>query len=173
MLIFLIAAISVIIDQLTKLWASSALTTEATSVIPGIINFRYVENRGIVFGFFQNGTLIVTIITSIFVCFIIFFLVKYRKNLTRPVNICLAIVLGGALGNLIDRVFAGYVVDFIEFAFVEFAVFNFADICITVGAVALLIYLLFFEQGRVLLKGLYADGKERTGRNDGSGKDNH
>lgn len=163
MLEAIIICASVVIDQLTKLWASSALTGEAVGIIPGIINFRYVENRGMAFGLFQNGTVILAVLTGIFICVMVYLLYRYKSKTTRPFRICLSLIIGGAVGNLIDRIFAGFVVDFIEFDFVNFAVFNFADICVTVGAAALLIYLIFFEKGKNMLKGLDSDGRGQKG----------
>ena len=164
----IIAAV-VIIDQLTKMWVSSSLGSDVLRVIPGLFNFRYIENRGMAFGLFQNGTLILSITSAIFAAVMIFIIYRYKKKTTRPFNIFLALIAGGAIGNLIDRVFAGFVVDFIEFAFVDFAVFNFADICVTIGGIMLIVYLCFFKKGRNIVKGIDSDGR-KDGEKDG--KDN-
>ena len=157
---------AVIIDQLTKLWVSGNLTPQATEVIPGIINFRYVENRGMAFGLFQNGTLVLSVITGIAILLMFFVIYKYKKKTTRFFRVSLAAIAGGAIGNFIDRVVLGFVVDFIEFDFVNFAVFNFADICVTVGAVLLFVYLLFIKEGKEMMKGFDDNGRGKNSGNE-------
>ena len=100
------------------------------------------------FGLFGNGTWILTIASLVLSVLLTIVIVKYRKKYPRFPMICVALILSGAIGNLIDRAFAGYVVDFIEFAFVNFAVFNVADVCVTVGTVMLIVYMLFFMNKR-------------------------
>lgn len=161
-----VVVIAVIIDQLTKYFASGNLTSDAFRVIPGIINFRYVENRGMAFGMFQNGTIILSVLTGIFIILMFFIVYKYKAKTTKFFRICFSLIIGGAVGNFIDRVFAGFVVDFIEFDFVNFAVFNFADICVTIGAILLFIYLLLCKEGRTMMKGFDDDGRGKKSGND-------
>ncbi len=149
MLETIIVFLGVILDQLTKLWASGSLQgAGVVQVIPGVLNFRYIENTGMAFGLFGNGTWILTIASLVLSVLLTIVIVKYRKKYPRFPMICVALILSGAIGNLIDRAFAGYVVDFIEFAFVNFAVFNVADVCVTVGTVMLIVYMLFFMNKR-------------------------
>lgn len=150
-----VMAAVVLLDQLTKLWASATFVGASTAAIPGVVNFCYVENTGAAFSMFSNGTLWLTIFSLLMAGILIFAIYRYKKQTTRPLRIFLAMIAGGAIGNLIDRVFAGYVVDFIEFAFMEFAVFNVADIFVTLGAIFLVIYVLFMKNGRkIFMKGL-------------------
>ena len=114
---------------------------EYINVIDGFLRFRYVENTGAVFGSFATHTVLLTILSIILLVFTIYFLVT-NKSKSKLVNFCLLLMISGGIGNIIDRIRLKYVVDYIEPLFVEFAVFNFADCLITVGAFALIIYLI-------------------------------
>ncbi len=111
------------------------------NVIDGVLRFRYVENTGAIFGSFAAHTAVLTVFSLILLIATIIFLVK-NKDKSKIVNVCLVLMISGGLGNIIDRIRLKYVVDFIEPLFVDFAVFNFADCLITVGAFALVIYLI-------------------------------
>ena len=115
---------------------------EYTTVIDGVLRFRYVENTGAVFGSFAAHTVFLTVFSIILLAFTIYFLVT-NKSKSKLVNFCLLLMISGGIGNIIDRIRLQYVVDYIEPLFVEFAVFNFADCLITVGAFALIGYLIF------------------------------
>ena len=118
------------------------------------------------FGLFQNGTLVLSVITGIAILLMFFVIYKYKKKTTRFFRVSLAAIAGGAIGNFIDRVVLGFVVDFIEFDFVNFAVFNFADICVTVGAVLLFVYLLFIKEGKEMMKGFDDNGRGKNSGNE-------
>lgn len=166
----LVVFLGVILDQLSKIWAVQNYTSAAVEVIPGILSFTYVENTGAAFGLFSGNTLALTIVSCVLAVVLGAVLIKYRKSCNLFSRISLALMLAGAIGNLIDRIFAGYVVDFIRFDFVHFAVFNVADTFITVGTVLLLISILFFEKdGRYSLKKQQVQGKHaKTAGEDGS-----
>lgn len=116
----------------------------SVTVIPGILDFTYVENRGAAFGMLSNSRWIFMTVSVVFIFVLIYVLKqKYSANALYTVSLCL--FLGGGIGNMIDRIFLGYVVDFIEFTFVDFAVFNIADSAISVGAVLFVVYLIFFD----------------------------
>ncbi len=161
MLEAVIAVGLIVIDQLTKMWAAGALKDGMIQVIPGVINFRYTENTGAAFSLLSNGTLFLTILSAIMSVVLIFIIYRYKKSTTRMFNACLAMITAGAIGNLIDRIILGYVVDFIEFAFVDFAVFNVADACVTVGAIALVIYVAFTKKGREIFKSFDSGPKNK------------
>ncbi len=114
---------------------------EYVNVIDGILRFRYVENTGAVFGSFATHTVLLTILSIVLLVFTIYFLIT-NKSKSKLVNFCLLLMISGGVGNIIDRIRLQYVVDYIEPLFIEFAVFNFADCLITVGAFALIIYLI-------------------------------
>lgn len=105
----------------------------------GLFRLRYVENTGAAFSSFSNSTAALSAVTVIvIVACLIYLFTHVGKN--RFVDITFLLIIPGGAGNVIDRIAKGYVVDFIEPVFVNFAVFNFADCCITVGAFMLLGY---------------------------------
>ena len=136
----------IIFDQLTKWLVITNIKENSITVIQNILNFTYVENKGVAFGINSNGG-ISNIIISIFVIIIIIrFMVKQREMTNKFTNISLALILAGGFGNLIDRIFRGYVVDFISFTLFkrEMSIFNIADMYITIGVI-LLIYIVLKE----------------------------
>ncbi len=129
------------VDQFIKYLVVEYLKPiEYIDVIDGFLRFRYVENTGAVFGSFATHTVLLTIFSVILLVFTIYFLIT-NKSKSKLVNFCLLLMISGGVGNIIDRIRLQYVVDYIEPTFVNFAVFNFADCLITVGAFALIIYL--------------------------------
>lgn len=134
---FLIAGAVVIIDQVTK---AIALTELASAVsIPAIgkiVSLTLVKNTGAAFGLFKYQTTAFIFISLIAIAFTVFYLAKKKVSFYLP----FALILGGAAGNLIDRLRFGYVVDFIDLHF--WPVFNIADSCITIGAVSLFVIIL-------------------------------
>ncbi|MCP2240823.1 signal peptidase II [Thermoanaerobacterium thermosaccharolyticum] len=140
----IIVFIAIIIDQLSKYFAVKYLKPIGSfPIINNIFHFTYVENRGAAFGILQNRTLFFIIITVIVGTILIYSIVKIPGSTFYKFT--LSMILGGAIGNLIDRVRLGYVVDFIDFKFFP-AVFNLADSMIVVGAF-LLCYILIFKKG--------------------------
>lgn len=130
------------LDQLFKFLVIEYLKPiEYVDVITGVLRFRYVENTGAVFGSFATQTLLLTVFSVVLLVFTIVFLIK-NKNKSKFINVCLLLMISGGIGNILDRIRLRYVVDFIEPIFVDFAVFNFADCLITVGAFALIGYLI-------------------------------
>lgn len=114
---------------------------EYFDVIENVLRLRYVENTGAVFGSFATHTLFLTVFSVILLCIVIYYLISNR-NQSKLVNFCLLLMISGGVGNIIDRIRLHYVVDYIEPLFIDFAVFNFADCLITVGAFSLIIYLI-------------------------------
>jgi signal peptidase II len=139
---------SVLLDQLTKLWAIESLALyESIEAIPFLINFCHIKNPGAAWGMFSDNRWVFIVISSVAIIGLPIFLYKYRKA-PFLFGFSLSLIIGGAIGNMIDRLFApnGYVTDFIEFAFMDFPVFNVADICVCVGAFMLFIYLAFLDK---------------------------
>ena len=129
----------VAIDQLSKYLVLTGLKPVGTmTVIDEFLQFRYVENTGAAFSMLSNNTTFLSVITSLIMIAIltVLFTGKIKDKLQCA---ALIIVVAGGIGNLIDRVARGFVVDFIEFTFVDYAVFNVADIFVTIGAVLLVI----------------------------------
>lgn len=140
------AVIIIALDQITKyLTVANIPLGEEIAAIPGLFHFTYIRNTGASFSMLEgNGWLFIGVLLIFTV--ILAVLLK-RKVITKPFEIwCLAAIWGGGVGNAIDRIHLGYVVDMIEVEFMRFAVFNVADIFITCGCIALIIYVLFFDR---------------------------
>ena len=146
MLYMFLALIIAALDQLSKAITVHYLRfNETVDIIPGVLSFTRVKNTGIAFSMLSNSGWILTVIIIILILVVIFAML--RMKLTTFERICLSLVLGGAVGNLLDRIFYGYVLDMIEVKFVKFAVFNFADCCITVGCIMFAVaYLVFHDR---------------------------
>jgi signal peptidase II len=144
--IIIIAGI-ILFDQLIKVAAANilpALPGHTFVFIPGFASFTYVQNTGAAFSLFANATWVLTILSIVLVVALFFILYKTRKVRSVLLKMSLMFIIGGAIGNMIDRLFLGFVRDMIEFTFVNFAVFNVADSFVTIGAVLLGVYLLFY-----------------------------
>ena len=147
MLIYTLATVLIIIiDQLTKILAAVNLSfTTKISLIPGIINLVYLENTGAAFSILSDKVEILGVISVLFCIALIVYAYKKRPESVLQ-RISLTLIFAGAAGNAIDRIARGYVIDFIETAFMDFPVFNIADIAITVGAALLIIHVIFFDK---------------------------
>jgi len=144
LVLFGIAALCVLIDQLTKFWAVAWLQPHGDIPLwKGVLHLHYAQNTGMAFSLFAEHTWILAAATSVLITALCVFSILKRKELPLFCLIVLGMIIGGGIGNLIDRVFLGYVVDFIYFKLIDFAIFNGADSCISVGSVLLMIYLLF------------------------------
>lgn len=141
----LLLAVLIFIDQITKHYADLYLKDkEAISVIDGVFEFHYLENRGAAFGMLQNQKAFFIIIASIILIAIVYVLIKTPNNKKyNKLHIALVFVASGAIGNMIDRIRHDYVVDFLYFSLIDFPIFNVADIYVTCSAVYLVILLLF------------------------------
>jgi len=136
-------AVLVAIDQLIKYYAVTLLEPIGSfPLLDGILQLSYVENTGAAFGSFSKYTVLLSVFTGIvLLCGFVYLLSGKCKPMF--VYISAILILAGGAGNLIDRVFRGFVVDYIEPLFIEFAVFNFADMLVCVGAALLIIYLIY------------------------------
>lgn len=133
------------IDQSLKYFARTHFKFgENLSVIPNLLDVTYVENRGAAFGILQNQQWFFILFT-LFVISLLVYLIKF-KSFNHKLFIASSILLiSGGIGNLIDRVYLGYVVDYMKFSFFT-TVCNFADICIVVGTMFLGVYILFYHK---------------------------
>ncbi|MDD6187574.1 MAG: signal peptidase II [Oscillospiraceae bacterium] len=133
------------LDRFSKILAVKYLSGGTpVTVIPHILGLRYTENTGAAFSMLSKNTdflIIITIVSMAFLVYLIF-IKKYGTVIERAL---MTVVLAGGIGNLIDRIVSGYVVDYFEFLFMNFAVFNVADIYITVGITLYLVYALCEE----------------------------
>ncbi|NLH01027.1 MAG: signal peptidase II [Clostridiales bacterium] len=148
MLYAIVAVIILILDQAVKYWTTSniVLNSPPKTFIPGIIDLTNVHNSGAAFGIFkESGRWFFVAMTLLFAVAVVYILSKniIKGKLGRWT---LVMVLAGGLGNCIDRIINGYVVDMFSFKFVEFAVFNVADIFVTVCGIIFCLYLLFHKE---------------------------
>ena len=146
-LMALMGALAVAADQLSKLWIveNIPLYTEKTA-IPGLFHLTYVQNTGAAFSSFQGMRWLFVAIFVILTVGVIWEFSKKRLPFTRFDRWCIALVYAGGLGNMIDRVRLGYVVDMIAVDFMNFPVFNVADCFITCGCILLMVSLVFFNR---------------------------
>lgn len=153
----LLIAVLLGVDQLAKYWAANVLRAQGDVMIwPNVFHFTYVENRGAAFGMLQNKQWFFVIMTVIVLAFIIWYWKSIPCNKWGSwMKFALILIISGALGNLIDRVVRGYVVDFLYFVLIDFPVFNIADICVVIGVGILMPVLLFgdIEPGKATNEG--------------------
>ena len=146
MIYIIIGALVLIGDILTKLWASGTLADIGMiPIIRGVFNLTYVENSGVAFGMMRDKRIIfVTLSVVILVILGIYFYRAKNKNIWLRLGTVL--IFSGSIGNMIERVSKGYVVDFLDFCLINFPVFNIADIAVCIGAVALVVHFLFYAE---------------------------
>ena len=142
----IIVALLVLADQFTKWLAIRELMGQDAFVVwKGVFELQYLENRGAAFGVFQNQKvffIIMTVLTLILIGYFYRLTPVSRKYL--PLRLCILFIAAGALGNFIDRVFRGFVVDFFYFSLIDFPIFNVADIYLTVTIGVLAVLILFY-----------------------------
>jgi len=147
----LVAALAA--DQLAKLWAREVLLAQhggALALWPGVVGWRFADNAGAAFSALAGQKWFLIAASSVLVVAVLAYLI-FRRDMPSSLRAGLALIAAGGIGNLIDRLRFGYVVDFIEFQFMRFAIFNFADICITFGV-------------GIVIIGMLVTGGERVGR---------
>ena len=138
LLVFVFAALVALLDQFFKRWIMITISSGGeTVVIPRILNLIYVRNYGAAFGIFSGNRWPLAGVMLLVVIVLIIVLLRYNGNFWARLG--LAAVLGGGVGNLFDRVVRGYVVDMFELQFVNFAIFNIADIFITLGGILFIV----------------------------------
>lgn len=144
MIYIVIAALLVVLDQVVKFLIRTTMALGASMVlIPDVLGITYVQNTGAAFSSFSNSTLILAGI-SLAVSLLLILAITLRWVRHPFGRFTLMLILAGAMGNFIDRAVMGYVTDMIQVLFVKFAVFNVADMFVVVGAVLLVIYVIFF-----------------------------
>ena len=131
------------LDQLFKYLIVSHFELNQTQVlIPNILNLTYIRNEGVAFGMFSGMPWVFIALTSVMLAAIIIYMFVKRPK-SKFFYFTIALIIGGGIGNLIDRIAYGYVVDYLSLSFFH-PVCNFADYCITLGVIMLAVYLLFF-----------------------------
>lgn len=153
-------------DQAVKLWVAAHLGLyESAPLIPGLVELFYVQNTGGGFSILTGHTWLLTIFTAILMAAIAALIVK--KIFAHPLAMwSLTVILGGGLGNLIDRVRLGYVVDMFNFQFMTYPVFNVADILVVCGTICFAVYYLFLHD-----KAVKENGEKKNDGNDHAAPD--
>lgn len=149
-MMFVISLITTIIivaaDQLIKLLVVAKLDIlETVHFIPKILSFTHIRNSGAAWSIMEGKTWFLIGLPLIVIAFALWYMFKIRHE-SRFALFSLAMVLGGGIGNLIDRIRLKEVVDYIKLEFVDFPIFNFADICVVLGAIMFCIYITFLDK---------------------------
>ena len=140
-MILVIIFLVIILDQITK-YLAIGLKMGSIKVVENFMELVYVENRGAAFGILQGKKIILVFFTFFIIAALCYFLYKSRSRLSTISKVSISLIIGGAIGNLIDRVFRHFVIDFISVTFpngYEFPVFNVADIAVVCGTFLLII----------------------------------
>ena len=138
-IILAVASITIImLDQISKL----IMIDKNINIIPQILSFLYTQNTGMAFGLISNNIIFVIIFNIVILGIIIKFLKENNDSIDYTVLVSLILIVSGGIGNLIDRILRGYVVDFIKFDFINFPIFNVADISVTIGVLILIIVII-------------------------------
>ncbi len=147
LLMLLFVAAVTVVDQLTKLAVVNNIALyEKVTAIPGLFHLTFVKNTGAAWSSFQGMIWLFIFVFAVFTFAVIWEFSRKRMPFTSLERWCIAAVYAGGLGNIIDRIRLGYVVDMIEVEFVRFPVFNVADCFITCGGILLVIHLIFFNR---------------------------
>lgn len=137
-----IMVLAVFLDQLTKYLTILFLKpVDTLPIIEDVLHLTYVENTGAAFGMMKNQRWLFMIVSTVAIIALLIYLFK-KKTQPKLENLAIAFIVGGGIGNMIDRVLLGYVVDMIDFRLINFAVFNVADSFVCVGAGLLMLYII-------------------------------
>ena len=133
------------LDQLSKIWAINDLKAIGSiPIIQNMFHLTYVENRGAAFGMLENNQIIFIIVALVASIFGLYYLHTKKINLIGKTGIIL--IISGAIGNAIDRLRLGFVVDYFDFRIIWEYVFNIADVFVVVGTILLCVYIIFYEE---------------------------
>ncbi len=149
MLYISVIIISIILDRISKALAVKYLMGIDTFPLwKDVFHLTYCENTGAAFSMFSDSTFALTVFSVIIACFLVLFIISQKKkNPAKKLYLTsISMIIGGAAGNIIDRILYGYVVDFFDFTLINFAIFNVADCFICVGAAIFCLYLMFDKQ---------------------------
>lgn len=143
-LCLIVMALTVIADQATKLLTLKYLTDAPIKLIPEVLHLTYVENKGAAFGMLADHRWVFIVIsTAAIIILMAYLFVKKPKD--KLLCISLALIAGGGIGNMIDRIFRGFVVDMIDVTCINFYVFNVADSAVCIGCGLLILYMILDE----------------------------
>ena len=154
MLSTIIAIVVVLLDQISKHFVCTNLKpVGSVPVIEGILNFTYVENRGAAFGILSDNRAVFMVISVVIIA-VLGYIVAMFHGQSKLFDVCLGLIVGGGIGNMVDRAFLGYVVDFIDFCAFDFWVwvFNIADSAVVVGCILAIIFVIFDKKAASMVE---------------------
>lgn len=165
-----VAFLGVLLDQISKILVLKHLPKDGVfKIIPYVFNFTYVENKGAAWGMLADHRWVFMTVSTVAIILLLFVLFYY-SNGQKMFCICLSMIVCGGIGNMIDRVALGFVVDFIQFGFwTSFPVFNVADMFITVGCALMVVYVMFFDKTVFNDKAKNTEAKEKENENEDGG----
>lgn len=135
-IIFSTVLLTFLIDRISKIFVCNITMPEKNFIFDlGIISITRVYNTGAAFGILQGMTSFLLIFSLLVIIFLIIYMLKNHEKLNTLQTLAIAMILGGTAGNFFDRLFYGYVVDFIKLNFIDFPVFNMADLFINIGVI--------------------------------------
>lgn len=144
----LLIIILIALDQISKIEVQQMLIGRPSlPIIEGVFHLTYVENRGAAFGLMQGKQIFFTIVAIIVI--IVGLICIYKKNYGKLINISISMVIAGSVGNLIDRLKLGYVIDFLDFRFIWNYVFNLADVFVIIGTLTLCIAIIIRDSKEI------------------------
>lgn len=139
-----IIVVLVVLDQLSKYWAATTLLESGPiPLIQGVFEFHYTENRGVAFSMLQDQRWVFIPVSILMTVLLILTLVRSPMRQNKWFCASVILVIAGAIGNLIDRILLGYVIDFLYFSLIDFPIFNVADCFVVIGAILLFIFAMF------------------------------
>lgn len=158
-LTIILVILLVAVDQISKYLIVQNLSLgESVTVIPGLLDFTYSQNDGMAFGLGSESFRWVFIVITLLVCGVLIFMMTKEDFKSKLYYAAVAFIVSGGIGNLIDRVLNGYVVDFLALSFFP-PVCNFADYCVTAGTILLIVFIVFYY-GKAKKKPAEADKSE-------------
>lgn len=144
-ILIIIAAGGIAVDQITKLIVASNMHLNDTlPIIKNVLHITYIKNEGAAFGILSNHRWIFMSVSAVAIVALCVYLFRFSKD-TRLIKTGMALIISGGIGNMIDRIFLGYVVDMIDFRLINFYIFNVADACVSVGAAVLILGIVLNE----------------------------
>ena len=147
---FIFTIFCFLVDQISKFFIKNALAlNEKIILVPKILSVEKVYNTGAAFSILENNTPFLILISSFAVGLILFFILKSSRKLNFFEVFALALIAGGAAGNLFDRLIYFYVVDFVQFEFINFPIFNVADVFINIGVIILLVNIFVLKNEQI------------------------
>ena len=155
----IIAVVAAVIDQLIKLYINSSIAlNEERGFIPHVLSITHIRNSGAAWSIMEGKTWFLVLLPVVMIAAALWFMYRSRHG-SRLALISLGLVVGGGIGNLIDRVRLHEVIDYLKCELFDFPIFNFADTCVVVGAVMFCIYMFFFDGSDKKEESVKADNK--------------